>query len=91
MNVRMVALGENGCPNVSRMPFTREDARRYAEENIERICAEQGITVEITDPEIIARSAAILRVGKQRSDAARIKGRAAHPNRVNKNGSDVNR
>lgn len=54
------------------MPFTREDARRYAEANIARICAEQGITVAITDPELLARSAAMLRVGKKRADAARI-------------------
>lgn len=54
------------------MPFTREDARRYAKENIARICAEQGITVAITDPALLARSAAILRIGKERYDAARV-------------------
>jgi len=55
------------------MPFTAEDSRRWAKENIARICAEQGITVAITDPALIARSARILRVGKQRCEAARIK------------------
>jgi hypothetical protein len=56
------------------MPFTREDSRRWAKENIARICAEQGITVEIKDPVLLAKSASILRVGKERLDAARIKG-----------------
>lgn len=55
------------------MPYTREDARRYAEENIARICAEQGITVEIKDPVLIAHIVSGLRVGKERYDAARIK------------------
>jgi hypothetical protein len=66
------------------MPFTREDARRHAKENIARICAEQGITVAVTDPELIARLASGLRVGKQRADAARIKGRTTNSNRVHK-------
>lgn len=54
------------------MPFTREDSRRWVKENIARICAEQGITVEIKDPVLLAKSASILRVGKERLDAARI-------------------
>lgn len=63
------------------MTFTRDDSRRYAKENIARICAEQGITVEIKDPSIIAVSASILRVGKDNLDAARIKAVPAAPGR----------
>lgn len=63
------------------MTFTRDDSRRYAKENIARICAEQGITVEIKDPSIIAVSASILRVGKDNLDAARIEDTGARSRR----------
>lgn len=71
------------------MSYNREESRRYAKENIARICAEQGLTVAITDPELIARSAAMLRVGKERADAARIEERAAKQHRVHKNRRDM--
>lgn len=65
----------NPCAVVGLMSYTREDARRYAQENIARICAEQGITVAITDPVLFERAVHGLSIGKQRADAARIKGR----------------
>lgn len=41
-----------------------EHARRYAQANIDRICAEQGITVEITDAELVETTIRLLRSGK---------------------------
>lgn len=81
VNLHMAAHGDFRGPNVGRMPFTREDSRRYAEANIERICAEQGITVAITDPETIALTISLLRIGKQRHDALRVEEPPARPAR----------
>lgn len=52
--------------------FTWDDAFAYAEANIARICTEQGITVRINDPSILAESARLLRIGKVHADAARV-------------------
>lgn len=73
------------------MPYTRDDARRYAKANIARICAEQGISIAIKDPELIAQLVSGLRLGKQRADAARVKAGAASTNRVHKNSPDLSR
>lgn len=70
--------------NLVHMPFTDEDSRRWAKENIARICAEQGITVEIKDPVLLGRLADGLRVGKQRYDAVRIKEATAPLHRSNR-------
>lgn len=50
--------------------FTWEDAFAYIEATIEEECARQGVSVEITDPHILAVSSALLAHGR-RNIAAR--------------------
>ena len=71
------------------MTYSREDSRRYARENIDRICAEQGITVAITDPSLLATTAKFLRIGKDRLNAARVELPPRTRRRRNENVSNV--
>lgn len=72
-------------PTVCRMAheFSDADARAYVDANIERWCAEQGITVAITDPSLIAYATQMLRVGKERADAVRVEARGSATGRAN--------
>lgn len=54
------------------MSFTRQAAREYARNNIARICADQGTTVALTDPTLIAYTAEMLRVGKRQLHPVRV-------------------
>ncbi len=51
------------------MAYTEEDARAYAKANIARICAEQGVTVKIQDPALVAYTVEMLRIGKRQREA----------------------
>lgn len=53
--------------------MTREQAMAYMNANIGRLCAEQGISVEITDPELIALSVRLLSIGRRNEDSLRLK------------------
>lgn len=55
--------------------MTWEEAFAYADSVLEAECAQQGITVEITDPQIIATSVALLRTGKRNHHTLRIETR----------------
>jgi hypothetical protein len=66
-----------------------DDAFAYAGSVIEQRCAEQGITVGIQDPEMIARSVYLLRIGKRDRDAVRIEVGAGPPGREHRSLSDV--
>lgn len=46
-----------------------EDAMAYAAGVIDRECADQGIPVEIADPELLALSVHLMRIGKRNNDA----------------------
>ncbi len=54
------------------MSYTRDQAYADARRNIARICEEQGLTVRITDPALLAVAASILRSGKERYDRERL-------------------
>ncbi len=49
--------------------MTWEEAFAYVDSVLEAECAAQGITVRITDPEIIAKSVQLLRAGKANLEA----------------------
>lgn len=49
---------------------TWDEAFEYVEQVIERECAVQGVTVRITDPDILATSIHLLRIGKRRHEAS---------------------
>lgn len=61
--------------------MTRDEAKLYAKANIDRICAEQGVTVKILDPTLIAISINLLRIGKRNLDAIRLEVPPAAPRR----------
>lgn len=50
--------------------MTWDEAFEYVEQVIERECAVQGVTVRITDPDILATSIHLLRIGKRRHEAS---------------------
>lgn len=52
--------------------FTWEDACKHADKVIERVCAEQGITVRLADHAAVLSSANILRIGKKNADSIRV-------------------
>lgn len=44
---------------------TREQVKAYMRANIDRLCAEQGVSVEIKDPALIAVSIQLLTLGRR--------------------------
>lgn len=57
--------------------MTWEEAFAYVDTVLERECAEQGMTVEITDQRLLTLSANLLRRGKENHDALRLEESAA--------------
>lgn len=59
--------------------MTRDEVRKYMKANIDRLCAEQGILVEINDPRLIAVSVRLLGIGRRNHDALRLEVSTAPP------------
>lgn len=57
--------------------MTWDEAFAYVDKVLERECAEQGITVAITDPVLIAQTNQLLRAGKANLDALGVEVRPA--------------
>ncbi len=69
--------------------MTWDEAFAYVGTVLEQECAEQGVTVAITDPGILGVSLRLLRVGKHNYDARLIKARSAPPRRSHRNRPDA--
>ncbi len=50
---------------------TWEEAIKYAENVLDKECADAGVTVEVTDPRLVANTVRILRAGRRRHNAVR--------------------
>ncbi len=69
--------------------MTWDEAFAYVGRVLEQECAEQGMTVAITDPVLIAQTNQLLRAGKANLDALGVEVRPAPTRRRRSNLQDV--
>lgn len=51
--------------------MTWQEAIAYADSTIDKLCADQGIPVEVSDPAVIALTVRYLKLGKLRHESDR--------------------
>jgi hypothetical protein len=63
------------------MAMTWDEAMRHTEATIDALCAQHGVTAELTDPHMIAVGVQLLRIGRRNHHALRAEMPPAAPRR----------